>query len=101
LSYEYGKDFILGPSSVQPPSVNTIQVKNLPAKTYSVSTNIDSSQTSLDRWMRGALRDWLQKGCSGKCHSCLNLKCQRLAPVIAPAGHQSLLKNPKKQLERE
>lgn len=30
----------------------------------------------------------------------LNLKCQTLAPVIAPAGHQSLLKNPKRQLEK-
>lgn len=101
LAYEYGKDFMLGSPSVQPSSVNTTQVKNLPKKTYSVSTNIHSSQTHLDRWMRGALRDWLQKGCSDKCHGCLNLKCQRLAPFIAPAGHQSLLKNPKRQLERE
>lgn len=30
----------------------------------------------------------------------LNLKCQTLAPVRAPAGHQSLLKNPKRQLEK-
>lgn len=86
---------------LQSSSVNILQVKNSPKNTYFVSTNINSSQTCLDRWMRGALRDWLKKGCSRKCHGCLNLKCQRRAPVTAPAGHQSLLKNPKRQLERK
>lgn len=101
MAYEYGKDYRLSSSSVQPSSINMIKSKNLPKKMYSVSTNTTSSQTHSDRWMRGALRDRLLKGCSSKCYGCLNLKCQRLAPVITPAGHQSLLKSPKRQLERE
>lgn len=75
------KDYRLSSVSVQPSSISIIKSKNLPKQTYSVSA----------ARMRGALRDRLQKGCCTKCRDCLNLKCQRIAPVIAPAGHQSLL----------